>query len=83
MFFLLGCTYSSNTWSCDNGCVASSVKGKDKIVLTYSNKAGRYTSQEIQLQQVTGPNVVQFPRYIVSSSLVVYDANLCFALEPP
>ena len=45
----------------DHGCVATAVKGKDKVVLTYT-KNDKYSSQEIQLQGISSPSVIKFPR---------------------
>jgi len=55
------CRYSSNSWSVDHGCVASGVKGKEKVVLTYF-KNEKYSSQEIQIQGISSPQVIRFPR---------------------
>ena len=55
------CRYSWNSWSVDHGCVATAVKGRDKVVLTYS-KQDKYSSQEIQLQGISSPSVIRFPR---------------------
>ena len=41
--------------------MASAVKGKDRVVLTYV-KNDKYSSQEIPLQGITSPSVIQFPR---------------------
>ena len=73
------CRYSSNSWSVDHGCVASSVKGRDKVVLTYI-KNDKYSSQEIQLQGISNPEVILFARttqrnlYVSSENTVhIYD----------
>jgi len=69
----------SNCWSSDTSCVASIVKGKDRIVLNYS-KNNKYTSQELTTQGVSAPSVLRFPKttqknLMISegSSLYVYD----------
>ena len=41
--------------------MASSVKGRDKAVLTYIKKE-KYSSQEIPLHGISCPSVLQFPR---------------------
>ena len=41
--------------------MATAVKGRDKVVLTYT-KNDKYSSQEIQLQGITSPSVIKFPR---------------------
>jgi len=69
----------SNCWSSDTSCVASIVKGKDRIVLNYS-KNNKYTSQELTTQGIVAPSVLRFPKttqknLMISSgsSLHVYD----------
>eukprot|EP00092_Neocalanus_flemingeri_P037039 GFUD01040322.1.p1 GENE.GFUD01040322.1~~GFUD01040322.1.p1 ORF type:complete len:733 (-),score=287.32 GFUD01040322.1:364-2508(-) len=52
---------TSNCWSSDTSCVASIVKGRDRVVLSYS-KNNKYTSQELTTQGITGPTVLQFPK---------------------
>ena len=59
--------------------MASSVKGRDKVVLTYI-KNDKYSSQEILLQGITNPEVILFARttqrnlYISSENTVhMYD----------
>lgn len=51
----------SNSWSSDTSCVASVVKGRDRIVLTYSKNKG-YVSQEIQTLGIQQPTWLQFPK---------------------
>ena len=51
----------SNCWSSDTSCVASIVKGKDRIVLNYS-KNNKYTSQELTTQGIAAPSVLRFPK---------------------
>ena len=72
-------SYSCNSWSCDNGCVATSIKGKGKVVLTYSSKSSKYTSQEIHLQTIVNPQAIQFPRFGNSQNLK--DSNLILMFE--
>jgi len=55
------CSITSNCWSSDTSCVASIVKGKDRIVLNYS-KNNKYTSQELTTQGISAPMVLRFPK---------------------
>ena len=62
-----GCHYTSNSWSCDQGCVASCTRDRSassRAVLTYFNKSSScYSSQEIKLEGIENPTLLQFPRY--------------------
>ena len=55
------CSIISNCWSSDTSCVASILKGKDRVVLSYS-KNSKYTSQELTTQGIVNPTVLQFPK---------------------
>ena len=55
------CSIILNCWSSDTSCVASIVKGKDRIVLNYS-KNNKYTSQELTTQGISAPMVLRFPK---------------------
>ena len=55
------CSVISNCWSSDTSCVASILKGRDRVVLSYS-KNSKYTSQELTTQGIVNPNVLQFPK---------------------
>ena len=57
----INCSIISNCWSSDTSCVASIVKGKDRIVLNYS-KNNKYTSQELTTQGIVAPTVLRFPK---------------------
>ena len=62
-----GSHYTSNSWSCDQGCVASCTRDRSassRAVLTYFNKSSScYSSQEIKLEGIENPTLLQFPRF--------------------
>ena len=62
-----GSHYASNSWSCDQGCVASCSRDRSqassRAVLTYYNKKSScFSSQEIKLEGIENPSLLQFPR---------------------
>ena len=61
-----GSHYTSNSWSCDQGCVASCSRDRSassRAVLTYYNKKSAcFSSQEIKLEGIENPSLLQFPR---------------------
>jgi len=65
----------SNCWSSDTSCVASIVKGKDRIVLNYS-KNNKYTSQELTTQGITAPSVLRFPKTTQKNLMISEGLNL-------
>ena len=50
-----------NSWSSDTSCVASVVRGREKVVLTYSKNRG-YVSQEIHTVGLGEISWAQFPK---------------------
>ena len=62
-----GCHYTSNSWSCDQGCVASCTRERSassRAVLTYFNKnSSCYSSSLLKLEGIENPTLLQFPRY--------------------
>ena len=56
-----GSIITSTCWSSDSICLTSIIKGKDKVVLTYS-KDDKYTSREVTTHGTDLPTMLQFPK---------------------